>query len=212
VPFGALTSVERIDTPAAVVLRGPSAITHVGWLARAGTRCSSGYRAPARAARPVARRSPDRTASPMDFGVPRPAVQDFDPAIERFTALERADHARAVLAAADGEPRLGFVKLLDPDDGTLEAPALLPDHWASFLLAPVRNRTVLEILSGPSAATYVFEGPIDEINRDLQVLHFRRGPLALGDEEARLTPRNPLRLALRALEPLRRLRDRTRAR
>jgi len=41
---------------------------------------------------------------------------------------------------------------------------------------------------------------------------FRRGPLALGDEEARLTPRNPLRLALRALEPLRRLRDRTRAR
>ena len=40
----------------------------------------------------------------------------------------------------------------------------------------------------------------------------RRQTLALGDAEARLTPDNPLRLALRALEPLRRLRDRTTAR
>ena len=71
---------------------------------------------------------------------------------------------------------------------------------------------MLEILSGPSAATYVFREPIDEVNRDLQLLHFRRAPLALGDEDARLTPDNPLRLALRALEPLRRLRDRTTAR
>jgi len=212
VPFGALASVERIDTPAAVVLRGPSAITHVGWLARRRDALFERLSERLHAQRVLLRDVTGQDGFADGLGVPRPAVQDFDPAIERFTALERADHARAVLAAADGEPRLGFVKLLDPDDGTLEAPALLPDHWASFLLAPVRNRTVLEILSGPSAATYVFEGPIDEINRDLQVLHFRRGPLALGDEEARLTPRNPLRLALRALEPLRRLRDRTRAR
>ena len=117
-----------------------------------------------------------------------------------------------MLDAADAEPRFGFVKLLDPDDETLEPPSALPPHWASFVLAPVRDRVVLEILSGPSAATYVFRGAIDDVNRDLQALHFRRAPLALGDEDARLTPDNPLRLALRSLEPLRRLRERTAAR
>ena len=97
-----------------------------------------------------------------------------------------------MLAAADAEPRFGFVALLDPDDETLESPAALPEHWATFVLAPVRGKTVLEILAGPSAATYVFASDIEATNRDLQVLHFRRAPLALSNEDARLTRDNPL--------------------
>ena len=46
---------------------------------------------------------------------------------------------------------------------------------------------MLEILAGPSAATYVFEAPIEDVNRDLQLLHFRRGALALTEAEAELT-------------------------
>ena len=72
--------------------------------------------------------------------------------------------------------------------------------------------TVLEILAGPSAATYVFREDIDAVNRDLQLLHFRRGPLALTAEQAELTPSNPHRLALRKVEPLQRLRASTVAR
>jgi hypothetical protein len=212
VPFGALTGLDRIDTPAAVVLREASASVHLGWLARRRDALFELLSERLHAQRRLLRDVTGQDGFADGLGLPRSAIAEFDRAIERFTAPARAEHARTVLAAADADPRLGFVKLLDPDDTTLEAPAALPEHWASFLLAPVRARTVLEILSGPSAATYVFRGPIDEVNRDLQVLHFRRGPLALGDEDARLTPHNPLRLALRALEPLRRLRDRTTAR
>jgi hypothetical protein len=123
------------------------------------------------------------------------------------------DGARELLAlAAGGEPRLGYAQLLDPDGETLAARAPLPEHWASFLLVPVGPRVVLEVLAGPSAATYVFEGTIEEINRDLQQLHFRRAQLALGDAQASITPDNPHRLALRKLAPLQRLRAATRAR
>jgi hypothetical protein len=107
---------------------------------------------------------------------------------------------------------LGFVQLLDPDREGLLSPTPLPANWASFLLVPLGELTVLEILAGVSAATYAFRGDIDVINRDLQLLHFRRAPLALTDEQATLTPANPHRLALRKLEPLRRLRDATVAR
>jgi hypothetical protein len=94
----------------------------------------------------------------------------------------------------------------------VEARAPPPEHWASFLLVPAGPRVVLEILAGPSAATYVFEGDIAEINRDLQQLHFRRAQLALSDAHAAITPDNPHRLALRKLAPLQRLRAATRAR
>jgi hypothetical protein len=43
-----------------------------------------------------------------------------------------------------------------------------------FLLVPVGPLTVLEILAGPAAATYVFRDEIESVNRDLQLLHFRR--------------------------------------
>jgi hypothetical protein len=66
---------------------------------------------------------------------------------------------------------------------------------------------VLEMLAGPSAATYVFRDEIEAVNRDAQLLHFRRAPLALSEEQAAITADNPHRLALRKLEPLRRLRS-----
>ena len=71
---------------------------------------------------------------------------------------------------------------------------------------------MLEILAGPGAATYVFGAGVEEVNRDLQALHFRRAPLALTPRQAEVTPANPHRLALRRLEPLLRLRAWTTAR
>ena len=49
--------------------------------------------------------------------------------------------------------------------------ASLPSNWAVFLLVPVDLGTVLEMLAGPAAATYVFRKEIDAVNRDLQLLH-----------------------------------------
>ncbi|HET9726513.1 MAG TPA: hypothetical protein VFP28_06315, partial [Gemmatimonadales bacterium] len=95
---------------------------------------------------------------------------------------------------------------------TEPARAPLPEHWASFLLVPVGRRVLLEILAGPAAATYVFEGDLAGINRDLQEMHFRRAQLALSDAQAEITPDNPYRLALRKLAPLKRLRAAMRAR
>jgi hypothetical protein len=212
VPFGALTAVEPIETPPGVVLRGASTATTLGWLARRRDACLASLTDRVHAQRRLLTTLTGQDAFADGLGVARSGVSDFDRTVARFTAPARAGSAREVLASADAEPRVGFVALLDPDDDTLEPPTPLPGHWASFVLAPVRGRTVLEILAGPSAATYVFRSPIDEVNRDLQVLHFRRAPLALRDAEARLTPDNPLRLALRAVEPLRRLRDRLAAR
>jgi hypothetical protein len=146
-------------------------------------------------------------------GVARSALEGFDYLLERSCSGARLEGARELLAlSAGGEPRLGYAQLLDPDGETVEARAPLPEHWASFLLVPVGPRVALEILAGPSAATYVFEGDIAEINRDLHQLHFRRAQLALSEAQAAITPDNPHRLALRKLAPLQRLRAATRAR
>jgi hypothetical protein len=212
VPFGALTAVEPIETPAGVVLGEATTRTTLGWLARRRDAFVSLVSAHVQAQRRLLSELTGQNGFADGLGLPRAAIHDFEGSIARFTAPARLAHVREVLAAADADPRLGFVRLLDPDDTMLEAPAALPAHWASFVLAPVGGRTILEIASGPSAATYVFGAPIDHVNRDLQALHFRRAPLALGDEAARLTRHNPLRLALRGLDPLRRLRDATRAR
>jgi hypothetical protein len=212
VPFGAVTRVESSDSPPAVVLREPSAATTLGWLARRRDTLLALISDRVHAQRRLLAELTGQDGFADGLGLPRSTVRDVDRLLGRVTAPARVESARAVLDAATDEPRLGFVKLLDPDDETLEPPSPLPPHWASFVLVPIRGRTVLEILAGPSAATYVFRGPIDEINRDLQALHFRRAPLALGDGEARLTHDNPLRLALRELVPLRRLRDRNIAR
>jgi hypothetical protein len=212
VPFGAVTRVEVIEEPPAVVLREAATCTSLGWLARRRDALFALLSERVAAQRRLLIELTGQEGFADGLGLARSAVRDFDRSVAGFTAAARVEHARVVLATADAEPRVGFVRLLDPDEETVASPTVLPEHWASFVLVPIRGRTVLEILSGPSAATYVFGSAIDEVNRDLQLLHFRRAPLALSHEEARLTPHNPLRLALRALEPLRRLRGRTTAR
>ena len=146
------------------------------------------------------------------LGIPRARLGGFERLLERFTAPERTACAEPLLAAASDEPRLGFVQLLDLDAEALQSPEALPANSASFLLVPVGALTVLEILAGPSAATYVFRGGIEAVSRDLQALHFRRSPLALTGQQAELTATNPHRLALRKLDSLRRLREGTTAR
>jgi hypothetical protein len=212
-PLGALTLVAAREDPPGVVLAVANERTVVGQLARhrdaflhavigrrdAQARLLAGFTGQACFADGLA--------------VPRPAVKGFDDLVRRVTAEGRAECATALLAACrGGEPRLGFAQLLDLEADVSQPATPLPENWASFLLVPVGRLVVLELLAGPSAATYVFLGEIESVDRDLQALHFRRGPLALGDEEAKVTPVNPYRLALRKLEPLRRLRAATRAR
>ena len=48
----------------------------------------------------------------------------------------------------------------------------------------------------------MFDSSPDAVNRNLQLLHFRRAGLALIAAQAELTPDSPLRLALRRLAPL----------
>lgn len=133
-------------------------------------------------------------------------IHDFPLLLERFTAPERSECAATLLAAASGPPRFGFVLLLDPDGELMTSREALPEHCATFLLAPAAGHTVLEILAGPKAATYVFAEGLERVNQDLQALHFRRALLALTEEQARVSRTNPHRLALRRLEPLLRLR------
>jgi hypothetical protein len=212
VPLGALTAVRIQDDPPAVALESRDGSAVVGQLARRRDAFHRGVvHALERQARLLA-----EVAGQAGFadgrGVPRGQVRGFDQLIGRYTAPGRAEAAAAIHAAATGEPRLGFVQLLDPDAEALEAPTALPEHWASFLLVPVGTLTVLEVLAGPGAATYVFRAGIEEVNRDLQVLHFRRAALALTPRQAEVAPANPYRLALRRLEPLKRLRACTTAR
>ena len=107
---------------------------------------------------------------------------------------------------------LGLAELLDPDEEGLAAKVELPENTAAFLLATIGSRVVLELLSGPSAATYVFRGELPGIAADLAALHFRRRGLALTDAETRGPAGRAYRLALRRLEPLKRLRAATAAR
>jgi hypothetical protein len=213
VPLGALTAVETPDEPPGVSLVAEGGRTTLGQLARQRDACAAAIR--------KARDAQDRLladyAGQPGFadgrGVPRGAIRDFDALLARCAAPERLEGARALLRAARGdEPRLGFVRLLDPDPESLQAPSALPEDWASFLLVPAGRAVAFELLAGPAAATYVFGGAIADVNRDLQALHFRRAALALTAEQAAVTPANPHRLALRRLAPLQRLRAATRAR
>lgn len=211
-PLGAITAVRVWDDPPAVLLESGAASTVVGQLARWR---DAFHRSIAGRLERQARLLTEVTGQAGfadGLGVARRHVAAFDRLVESYAARDRAECARVLLAAATGEPRLGFVQLLDPDGEALESPAALPEHWAFFLLVPVGALAVLEILAGPGAATYVFRGGIQERNRDLQALHFRRAPLALTPQQADITPANPHRLALRRLEPLRRLRACTTAR
>lgn len=143
-------------------------------------------------------------------GVPASGLADFASLVERWAAPERLEGARAIVQMAS-DPRIGLVRIVDTDDALLAAREPLPANIAAFVLAAIGSRVVLEVISGPSAATYVFEGDIEAINRDLQLLHFRRQPLRISESEL-ASPASDYRLCARRLEPLRRLRAATRER
>jgi hypothetical protein len=213
VPLGSLTGVSLSDDPPSVVLEAGRQRTTAGQL---GRRRDAFHAAVLKGRDAQARLLRDLTGVSGfadGLALPKSKVSGFDALGARATAAERAECAATLLAAAQGaEPRIGFVQLLDPDADSLQPASALPENWASFLLVPARRLVALEILAGPSAATYVFEGDPDAVNRDLQALHLRRAPLALTGKQAEPTPANPYRLALRRLEPLQRLRAATRAR
>jgi hypothetical protein len=212
-PLGALTQVSAAEDPPRVVLAMGEARTVVGQLARHRDEL---LRAVTERQAAQARLLAEVTGRPCfadGLAVPRDTVGNFEELVGRFAAPDRAVCAATLLPLArGGEPRLGFVRLLDPDADGLVGEVALPESWACFLLVPVGALVVLEILAGPSAATYAFSGEIASVGADLQQLHLRRGPLALTAAEAEITPANPYRLALRRLEPLKRLRAATRAR
>jgi hypothetical protein len=213
IPHGAVTALELPDEPPGVDFVTPNGRTPVGLLARRRDEFHRTVSARREAQAKLLAQLTGVNGFADGLGVERSRLPLFDRMIEHWTVPERAECARTILeAVSGGEPRFGFVQLLDPDGDAAGTLADLPEGWATFLLAPAGKRTVLEILAGPSAATYVFESPIGEVNRDLQLLHFRRGALALSGKDAEPAPGNPYRLALRCLAPLKRLREVTRAR
>jgi hypothetical protein len=143
----------------------------------------------------------------------REAGVHFERLLAAWSAPERLEGAREIVrcAGVDGTA-IGLAELLDPDAQSLVSAGELPANTAAFLLAVVSDLTVFELLSGPSAATYVFRAPLPVVAADLAALHFRRRGLALTEAEADGAAGLPYRLALRRLEPLRRLRERTVAR
>jgi len=208
-PLGAITAIEERRDPPGVHLQTRGAPVVLGQLARQRDACQAAIVDRRGAQLRLLAELTGQAGFSDGWGVGRSDVRDFDGLAGRFTAPNRTSSAGAVLNASTGEPRLGFVQLLDPDAEQLAGSTPLPQNWAAFLLVPIGAMTVLEMLAGPAAATYLFRGDIDGVNRDLQLMHFRRAPLALTAEQAEVTPTNPHRLALRRLEPLQRLRSMT---
>lgn len=212
-PFGSLDDVCLTDDPPAVTLVTDDRHVVIGQLGRLRDSFHASVKALRDAQAQTLARYTNRSGFADGIGMPRDRISGFDSLLGRCCSPERIEGARRILASANGGvPLLGFVQLLDPDAESQRAAAPLPENWASFLLVPVGHRVVLEILAGPCAATYVFEGTGDAVNADLQKLHFRRAGLAMSAEQAELVPDNPQRLALRRLAPLQRLRAATRAR
>ena len=207
VPLGAVTSVREEREPPSITLVTHASLTTIGQLGRQRDACRTAIIERHDAQRQLLAELTGDPGFSDGWGLRPTEVRDFAGLVERFTAPERASCAQTLLSAATADPRIGFVQLLDPDREGLQSTAPLPSNWAVFLLVPLGAATVLEMLAGPSAATYVFRDEIDAVNRDLQLLHFRRAPLALGEEQAAITVDNPHRLALRKLEPLKRLRS-----
>jgi hypothetical protein len=212
VPFGAMSAIEEQRDPPAILLQTSDGTTTLGQLGRQRDACNNAIVERRNAQLRLLAELSGQAGFSDGAGVSRRAIRDFDELVARFTAPNRASSADAVANAATGEPRFGFVQLLDPDGERLDSAAQLPEHWAAFVLVPIGELTALEMLAGPAAATYLFRGGIDAVNRDLQLMHFRRAPLALTAEQAEVTPTNPHRLALRKLAPLQRLRSITSAR
>jgi hypothetical protein len=206
-PLGAITAIEERRDPPSIHLATRHAPVVIGQLARQRDACQAAIVEQRGAQLRLLSELTGQAGFSDGWGIARSDVRDFDGLVEQFTAPNRTSSAAAVLSAATGEPRLGFVQLLDPDAEQLAGSTPLPPNWAAVLLVPVGTLTVFEMLAGPAAATYLFRGDIDAVNRDLQLMHFRRAPLALTAEQAEVTPTNPHRLALRRLEPLQRLRS-----
>jgi hypothetical protein len=211
VPLGSVTRLRSQDDPPAVVLETPTDTIVLGQLARQRDAFERAISERREAQRQLLEGLTGQSSFSDGWGVSQNEIADFENFTSRFTAPERASCRDALLARATDGARLGFVQLLDPDQNTLQC-AALPEHWGVFLLARIGSLTVLEMLAGPAAATYAFRAELAVVNTDLQLLHFRRAPLALTAEQAELTPSNPHRLALRRLEPLKRLRASTAAR
>lgn len=148
------------------------------------------------------------------------APGSFAGLLERLASGERLERARRLAELArPGESRIGVVELLDAEassgaadvESGSEAASPLPEDLAAFLLAPIASApaVALELLCGPSAATYVFregEGGVGAVNADLQAIHFRRAVLALTEAQAAGPAGRPYRLALRAVPEVARLR------
>ena len=211
-PLGSMSVVRAQDDPPAVTIDGRLGLTILGQLGRRRDAFAALVRERWETQRTLLAELTGTPGFSDGWGVAREAVDGFDELVDRFTAAERVSCRDTLLSAASGPARVGFVQLLDPDAESLASATPVPANWAVFLLVPVRAMTILEILAGPAAATYVFRGDIEAVNRDLQLMHFRRAPLALTAEQAALTPDNPHRLALRKLDPLQRLRSITTAR
>jgi hypothetical protein len=214
VPLGSVEDVSFTEGTWEVVLGTPSGSLHFGRLARrtdAFARCVREARAAM-----LERCAKASGTSRFADGRPVPARDlggDFDRLLEAWSAPERLDGARELVKRAGHDAcHLGLAELLDPDEEGLVAKVALPQNTAAFLLATTGDRVVLELLSGPSAATYAFRGVLADVAPDLAALHFRRRPLALTEAETRGPAGRPYRLALRRLEPLRRLRSATTAR
>ena len=210
-PYGAITGLREVEDPPAIVAECREGATLLGQLGRQRDALFDAVAEHRNKQDTFLLALTGVRGFADGWGLTRDEVSGFEALIQRFTARNRVDCSRRLLELADGQVRFGFVQLLDPD-GDHATSDELPEPWASFLLVSIRDLTVLEVLAGAAAATYVFRGSIESVNRDLQLLHFRRAPLALTAEQAVITAANPFRLALRQLEPLGRLRRATVAR
>ncbi len=214
VSLGGVTDVRFTEGTWEVLLDAPGGPFHFGRLARRTDAFARAVRA-ARAAmlERCANASGTRLFADGRAVAASALGRDFERLLEAWSAPERLAGAREIVRRAGREASsIGLAELLDPDEEGLAAKAELPENTAAFLLAVVRGRVVLELLSGPSAATYVFRGSREEIGADLATLHFRRRGLSLTRAEENGPEGRPYRLALRRLEPLKRLRAATLAR
>jgi len=214
VPFGGVTDVKFTEVTWEVVLDAPGGPFHFGRLGRRTDTFARSVRAARSAmlercasASGIRLFSDGRAVSASALG------SDFERLLEAWSAPERLDGAREIVRRAGRErSAIGLAELLDPDEEGLAAKVELPKNTAAFLLAEVRDRVVLELLAGPSAATYIFRGTREEVGTDLAALHLRRRGLALARADEAGPAGRPYRLALRRLEPLKRLRASTLAR
>ena len=213
-PLGSVDDVRFVEGTWEVVLATRTGTFHFGRLAR---RTDAFARAVRKARTAMLERCARASGTRLFADGRAVPATDLDTGFERllvsFSAPERLDGAREIVKRAGRDScALGLAELLDPDDEGLAAREELPENTAAFLLAHAGGLVVLELLSGPAAATYVFRGTPTAIAGDLAGLHFRRRGLALSDTEVRGPAGRPYRLALRRLEPLKRLRAATAAR